>query len=71
MIKIWPQSNLIWIIIIDTREYFVIKEIDTTTMTTEQSFEALEEISVQATIDSPYVVSKGLQIKILEQYSYW
>jgi len=26
-------------------------------MTTEQAFEAIEEISVQATIDSPYVVS--------------
>jgi hypothetical protein len=42
---------------IDTKEYFVIKEIDTSNMTTEQAFEALEEISVQATIDSPYVVS--------------
>jgi hypothetical protein len=43
--------------IIETRENYVIKEIDTTSMTTEQSFEALDEISVQATIDSPYVVS--------------
>lgn len=42
---------------LDTREYYVIKEIDTAAMTTEQAFEALEEISVQATIDSPYVVS--------------
>jgi hypothetical protein len=48
--------------IIETRENYVIKEIDTTSMTTEQSFEALDEISVQATIDSPYVVSSWIDL---------
>ena len=43
-------------ICIDTKEYFVIKEVDTSNMTTEQAFEAFEEISMQAQIDSPYVV---------------
>ena len=43
-------------------------------MTTEQAFEAIEEISVQATIDSPYVVSyydsfiEGNSINIVMEY---
>lgn len=48
----------------------MIKEIDTTSMTTEQSFEALEEISVQATIDSPYVVSLLIKIRYIDCIGY-
>lgn len=58
------------VFVIDTREYFVIKEIDTSNMTTEQAFEALEEISVQATIDSPFVVSIQPILNLLPKLVY-
>ena len=34
----------------------MIKEIDTSSMTTEQAYEAIEEIKLQAEVDSPYIV---------------
>ncbi|CAI2369880.1 unnamed protein product [Moneuplotes crassus] len=58
----------------NTNKYYVIKEVDTTAMTTQQSFDAFEEISVQATIDSPYVVTyhdsfiEGNSINIVMEY---
>lgn len=50
--------SILTYVILETGKFYVIKEIDTSNMTTEQAFDAIEEISVQATIDSPYVVSQ-------------
>ena len=41
---------------IETKKIYVIKEVDTSTMTTEQSYEALEEINIMGIVDCPNIV---------------
>ena len=61
-----------WYFLIDTKEYFVIKAIDIELMSHDQALEAIEEISVQSTIDSPFVVRFDiLFIGHLLWFIYW
>lgn len=41
---------------VENKKYYVIKEIDTSDMSKDQSIEALEEINILGRMDSPYIV---------------